>query len=209
MKTILWDYNGTIINDMELCLNVEKFMLRERGMFAEYTMEDYRDLFCFPVKDYYLKIGYTFENETYEEVSVEFNRLYDMGFNTCTLIDGVLEKIRESASYGYRNVILSACEHTKLQIQTDALGVSQYFADRLGIDNDLAGSKIEMAREWMKKSGTDPDECMFIGDTIHDMETSLAIGVKNYTLVACGHQSYNVLKKETDRVVSAMREVRF
>ena len=71
MKTILWDYNGTIINDMELCLNVEKFMLRERGMFAEYTMEDYRDLFCFPVKDYYLKIGYTFENETYEEVSRE------------------------------------------------------------------------------------------------------------------------------------------
>lgn len=209
MKTILWDYNGTIINDMELCLDVEKFMLRERGMFAEYTMDDYRDLFCFPVKDYYLKLGYTFKDETYEEISVEFNNLYDMGFNQCRLVDGVLDKIRESSEKGYRNVILSACEHTKLLIQTDALGISQYFEERLGIDNDLAGSKIGMAKAWMERSGVNPSDCMFIGDTIHDMETSLAIGVQDFTLVACGHQSYNVLKKATDKVVQAMSEVTF
>jgi hypothetical protein len=41
------------------------------------------------------------------------------------------------------------------------------------------------------------------------METSLAIGVQDFTLVACGHQSYNVLKKATDKVVQAMSEVTF
>ena len=104
MKTIIWDYNGTIIDDVKLCLDVEKFMLKEWEMFSEYTIDDYKDLFCFPVIDYYRKLGYTFERESYEEVSVEFNSLYDLGFNTCTLVDGVMEKIQESASLGYRNV---------------------------------------------------------------------------------------------------------
>lgn len=209
MKTILWDYNGTLIDDIDICLEVEKFMLRERGMFSEYTRDDYRELFCFPVKDYYIKLGYTFENETYEEISVEFNHLYDMGFSQCRLVEGALEKLQESVSKGYRNVILSACEQRKLLLQTDSLGIAPYFEERLGIDNDLAGSKIEMAKEWMKRSGTDPKECMFIGDTIHDMETASAIGVENYILAACGHQSLNVLKKATDRVVSELKEVVF
>ena len=34
MKTIIWDYNGTIIDDVKLCLDVEKFMLKEREMFS-------------------------------------------------------------------------------------------------------------------------------------------------------------------------------
>ena len=208
-KTIIWDYNGTIIDDVELCLNVEQFMLKERGMFSEYTMDDYRDLFCFPVIDYYKKLGYTFEKETYEEVSVEFNRLYDMGFDKCGLVDGVLDKIRESCEKGYRNVILSACRHDKLEYQTNALGVDGYFEEIMGIDNDLAGSKIQMAKRWMAASGINPDDCMFIGDSIHDMETSHAIGVKKYTLVACGHQSFRVLRDATEHVVHTMHEVSF
>ena len=209
MKTIIWDYNGTIIDDVKLCLDVERFMLKERGMFSEYTIDDYRDLFCFPVIDYYKKIGYTFEHESYEQVSVEFNNLYDFGFPNCRLVDGVLAKIEESCAKGYRNVILSACRHDKLEDQTAKLGVAGYFEEIMGIDNDLAASKIDLAKRWMKNSDVDPASCMFIGDSIHDMETAQAIGVEDYLLVACGHQSYRVLKQATDRVVSTMHEVTF
>ena len=209
MKTIIWDYNGTIIDDVNLCLEVEKFMLKERGMFSEYSLDDYRDLFCFPVIDYYRKLGYTFQHESYEEISVEFNELYDMGFSTCPLVEGVLEKIQESCAKGYRNVILSACRGDKLKAQTEQLGVAKYFDEIFGIDNDLAGSKIDMAKAWMKQADTNPETCMFIGDSIHDMETSLAIGVNNYTLVAAGHQSYRVLRAASEHVVHTMKEVEF
>ena len=209
MRTIIWDYNGTIIDDVHLCLEVEQFMLKERGMYAEYSIEDYRDLFCFPVIDYYKKLGYTFETESYEAISVEFNTLYDFGFPRCQLVDGVLEKIQECCRKGYRNVILSACRHDKLEAQTRALGVDGYFEEIMGIDNDLAASKIDLARRWMNSTDVTPEACMFIGDSIHDMETALAIGVKDYQLVACGHQSYRVLKNATDHVVETMREVSF
>ena len=207
MKTIIWDYNGTIIDDLHLCLEVEKFMLKKRGMYHDYSTEDYRDLFCFPVIEYYKKLGYNFEKESYEQLSVEFNTLYDMGFSRCTLVDGVLDKIRESCEKGYHNVILSAARQDKLLVQTSQLGISQYFDEIMGIDNDLAHSKIDMAKSWMERSHVNPQECMFIGDSLHDMETSLAIGVSDYILVACGHQSFRVLSQATNRVVMTMREV--
>ena len=79
----------------------------------------------------------------------------------------------------------------------------------MGIDNDLAHSKIDLAKTWMNSSSVRPEDCMFIGDSIHDMETAQAIGVENYLLVACGHQSYKVLKDATDKVVKTMGEVIF
>ena len=209
MKTIIWDYNGTIIDDVHLCLEVETFMLKERGMFSNYSVEDYRDLFCFPVIDYYKKLGYTFEKESYEQISVEFNTLYDYGFPRCQLVEGVMEKIQESCQKGYRNVILSACRHDKLEAQTKQLGIASYFDEIMGIDNDLAASKIDLAKRWMNSTDVKPDDCKFIGDSIHDMETALAIGVTDYQLVACGHQSYRVLKNATDHVVHTMQEVSF
>lgn len=207
MKTLIWDFNGTIIDDVDLCLNIENRMLAKRNLPNPVSLKDYKDMFCFPVIDYYYKVGYTFEDETYDEVSVEFNRMYDDEFDTCTLNKGFTEKIREAVGKGYRNVILSASRHDALIDQCRRLNIEQYFEEILGIDNMLAGSKIGMARRWMENSNVRPEDCKFIGDTIHDMETAEALNINDYVLIAAGHQSYDVLKKETDRVVHDLYEV--
>ena len=201
MKTVIWDYNGTIIDDVQLCLDIE------RNMRFDFTMEDYRSMFCFPVIDYYRKIGYTFENETYDEISVEFNDMYDNGFAACRLMDGFIEKINESREKGHRNVILSAARHDKLVEQCAQLGIASFFDEILGTDNLLAGSKIDMAKRWMAKSETEPMECMFIGDTLHDYETALALGIGNIFLTCQGHQDYETLKKANAHVVHSLKEV--
>ena len=208
MKTLIWDFNGTIIDDTQLCLDIERQMLQERGLRSDFTVEEYKELFCFPVIDYYYKIGYTFENETYEEVSVEFNDLYDRGFHTVPLVEGFEEKIQEAVAKGYKNVILSASRHDALVDQCRKLHIDHYFLEILGIDNSLAHSKIDMAKQWMIRSGVSPTDCLYIGDTIHDMETAQALSIDNYILAACGHQSYQVLKEKTDRVVHSLKEVR-
>ena len=66
MKTLVWDFNGTIVDDTELCLAIENEMLEARGMRSGYTVEEYRDMFCFPVKKYYRILGYDFKEESYE-----------------------------------------------------------------------------------------------------------------------------------------------
>ncbi len=208
MKTLIWDYNGTIIDDVEMCLRIENGMMERRQMAVwPQSLEAYRDAFCFPVIDYYYKLGYTFENETYEDISVEFNDLYKEHFHECGLMDGFEDKITEAIDKGYRNVILSASRHDALNAQCRKLGIEKYFDEILGIDNYLAGSKIDMALQWMKNSGTSPDECMYIGDTQHDYDTAKALGISHIVLISCGHQSERVLRQYCENVVPSLREV--
>lgn len=50
MKTIFFDFNGTIINDVDLCLNILNEMLKENGL-EPITLERYREIFTFPIKN--------------------------------------------------------------------------------------------------------------------------------------------------------------
>jgi len=209
MKTVIWDFNGTIIDDTQLCLDIENEMLRERGMKAGFTMEQYREMFCFPVIDYYYKLGYRFDGEeTYDDISVQFNQEYARRFAKCRLIPGFEEKIRESIGKGYQNVIVSASRQDNLEHQCEVLGISSCFQELIGTSDLLAHGKIDRARRWLVQSGVEPEECLYIGDTTHDMETAEALGIEDYTLVACGHQSRRHLLEKTDRVVDTLAEVR-
>ena len=207
-RLIIWDFNGTIIDDTATCLSIENKMLKDRGMKYGNTVEDYRNLFCFPIINYYKKLGYTFENESYQEISNEFHRDYAALFDDIPLLDGFLDKIHESIDKGYDNVIFSATEQNLLNKQVKDLGINQYFKALIGIDDNMAFSKIEHAKRWMEENNINPDECFYIGDTLHDLETVNALNIKEYALVACGHQSFEVLEKEAhDHVVPTLKEV--
>ncbi len=207
MKTILWDFNGTIIDDVQLCVDIENKMAKERGMIKVLSVEEYKDLFCFPVIDYYYKVGYTFQNETYDDISVEWGALYDAEEDRYVLTEGFTEVIRRSIEKGWKNVILSASEQTKLIRQCRMLGIYDFFDEILGTDNLYGGSKVKIAEKWMERTGTDPRDCMFIGDTLHDEETARAIGIRDITLVTTGHQSERQLRKGNARIIRSLKEV--
>lgn len=207
MNTVIWDYNGTIIDDVGISVKIENQMLEERHLPGGYTLEQYRSLFCYPIIDYYYKIGYTFQQESYEQMAEEFSHLYDANFDQCGLCDGFREKIQESIAKGYRNVILSACEDRMLKQQCSELGIDAYFDEILGIDNIWAGSKVDMAKQWMTNSDVNPAECIYLGDTTHDLETAQAIGINRCILIAQGHQSYEILKETGAEVKHSLKEV--
>jgi len=207
MHTLIWDYNGTIVDDVELCLAIENKMLRDRGMKYGYSVEEYRRMFCFPVQAYYRKLGYDFKDESYEALSAEFHAHYEAGFSSCRLVEHVKEKLEEAVVKGYRCIIVSASRQDKLEAQIRHLGLENYFDALLGIDNLLAGSKVQRAKGWMSESGADSSECHMIGDTLHDLETAQAVGIKHCTLVAQGHQAFEVLHKQWDATVHTMDEV--
>ena len=208
MKTIIWDFNGTIVDDVQGCLDIENDMLKKRGMKGNYTLEHYRNLFCFPVIDYYKKIGYTFEKETYEDVSIEFNDAYNALFPYFELVPGVKRLLNESLEKGYQNLIISATRQSTLEFEVQMLGISRFFDTLIGIDDDLAFSKVEHAKRFMKESQLNPEDCLYIGDSLHDLECAQALHIENVILVACGHQSFEVLKNHWHNVIHTMDEVK-
>ena len=207
MKTIVWDYNGTILDDVGIAVRIENEMLKKRGLFAGYTVEDYRNLFDIPMENYYRKIGYTFTTESFEDIGVEFYHLYDHYFSECKLNEGIQNKLEEAVRKGYQNVILSSCAHENLVKQCKQLNIDSYFKEIMGVDNYIGGSKVEIGRNWLQKNQIDPDECIYIGDTNADYETAKALNIEKIYLISQGHQSYERLKKLHTHTYQSILEV--
>ena len=49
---VIWDWNGTIIDDAYLCVEVMNQVLKNRDL-PLINISSYRKNFCFPVKKYY------------------------------------------------------------------------------------------------------------------------------------------------------------
>ena len=55
-RTIVWDFNGTLLDDVRACLDALNVILRANRI-SPLTAEDYRARFRFPVADFYRELG--------------------------------------------------------------------------------------------------------------------------------------------------------
>ena len=207
MKYVVFDFNGTILDDVMVGLKAENVCIKTFLNRSPLTLDEYLHVFTFPVKSYYEKIGFNWnDGYTYEEVGDLWFKMYREFRNEYKVFDGVEQMLIKNHELGNKNILLSASSLVELKVQLEELGISQYFDEVLGIDNIYAESKVEIAVKWIQ--GKNPDDCMFIGDSLHDLESAKAMGIKNCVLVAKGHQAKDILVKEWDNVVDDIREVK-
>ncbi len=185
-KMILWDWNGTLLNDTDACVQALKFLLQKRNMQA-IDLEKYRNTFSFPVIDYYKNIGFDLERENFNSLAVEFIGHYSNTEKAARLQEGAIEILNRFQSQGFRQIILSATENAALKKQIGSRGILHYFNDVLGSDNIQANGKISVAQEYFKKMNK-PVELFMIGDTYHDYEVAAALDCR-CVLVKNGHQN--------------------
>ena len=69
-KYVIWDWNGTLINDATLCADVLDFMMRSRGL-GGIRLEEYRENFRFPISDFYKDMGFDLSSSNFEEIDAE------------------------------------------------------------------------------------------------------------------------------------------
>lgn len=207
MKYVVFDFNGTILDDVQVGLKAENVCIKKFLKRPPLELDEYLHAFTFPVKSYYEKIGFNWnDGYTYEEVGDLWFKMYNEFKDEYKLYDGVEEILIKNRELGNKNILLSASSLEPLKIQLKELGIDLYFDEVLGINNIYANSKVDIAVNWIK--GKNPDDCMFIGDSLHDLESAKAMGIKNCVLVARGHQAKDVLLKEYDNVVDDIREVK-
>ncbi len=188
----IWDFNGTILNDMSAGIRAVNELLAKRDLPLISGIEQYRNIFGFPVKSYYEDLGFDFSKEPYDKLAHEWVALYLEYVKECTLCDGVAETLDKLKERGLTQVLLSATERDMLMRQIEDLELKDSFSEILGLDNIYAVSKLSMACDW-KKSNPNISAFM-IGDTEHDCAVAKAMGVDCY-LVCSGHQSRMRLEK--------------
>ncbi len=204
--TIFWDWNGTLLNDVDMCVNSMNQLLQKRHL-PLMDRKRYRDVFSFPVKDYYEQLGFDFQKEAFEIPAHEFMDIYHRFLPETQLFPCTTEILDYYKQHGYHQVILSAMEHQSLLKTLKDRGILKYFDSVSGIDNIYAGGKTEMARTFFQKMKISKKEAVLIGDSLHDYEVANELGITHW-LVAAGHQSKERLLEVTPHVVDNLMELK-
>lgn len=203
---IVWDFNGTIMDDVEIGIDSVNVLLQKRGLKTLESREEYQRIFGFPIIDYYRRLGFDFDREPYEDIAVEWVNEYVARECTAKTIDGVKEMLEFFKRGNIKQIIISACEQTMLDRNLKMLGVSEYFDTVCGINNIYASSKEAIGVAWREQNPN--EKLLFIGDTDHDCDVARAMGA-DCILVAQGHQSFETLSAYSDyaKVVRNMSDI--
>jgi phosphoglycolate phosphatase len=188
---IIWDWNGTLLDDLDLCLDVINGMLQRRDL-PGIDRAGYQEIFDFPVRDYYLRLGFDFSREPFQQISTEFITLYEQGRPNCHLVEGALETLEEVSQKGYTQSILSASKSAYLNQAVQDHGLKDYFNPILGLDNHHAAGKLDLARNYFNDNPRDTSRLLLIGDTTHDAAIADDLGLA-CLLIPRGHHSQDRL----------------
>lgn len=187
LKTIFWDWNGTLLNDVDESIEIINSSLQKRSL-QPLTRAEYLEKFEFPVKNYYVSIGFDFSLESFEKVGREYIDAYAVKMFECSLQEGARHALASIQERGINQYVLSALNHASLKKCISHYQLEECFTRVQGLEDIYAHSKIELGQMLLDEVGCDPGSALMIGDTVHDFETAMAMGIK-CVLIASGHNS--------------------
>ena len=184
-RHIIWDWNGTLLNDMWLCVESINLTLARRDM-PLLSQQRYQEMFDFPVIDFYRRLGFDFERESFSDLAHEYHDSYENRWPECDLQPAALAALNYFQQRGLSQSLLSAAHQGMLNDGVRHFQLENFFTKTIGMDNNQALGKIDQGRHWIEKLHYGAHEVLLIGDTIHDYDVAAAMGI-DCVLVVSGH----------------------
>lgn len=203
-KHIIWDWNGTLLDDLQVSMDALNQLLIQEGKEIVSDPQEYRKVFQFPVIRYYEYLGFDFSRTPFSIIAQRYMDYYQPHSLTCHLHDGALSCLKMMKEKGYHLTLLSASDETFLKVQLSQYPLEHIFDEILGLDHIHADSKQKLAQNFVQQYHQ--EDILFIGDSVHDYEVASACGC-DCILVACGHEHIDKLIKTQSRVVSDLNEL--
>ena len=205
IKNIIWDWNGTLVDDAYLFVDIMNLTLERHGL-PQIDLHDYKNKFCFPIKNYWNLLGFSFNNNTFNVMNKEFLRLYQQKMHEPLLQKGARIVLDHFHKRNFQQFVLSASEHKVLNSLIIKYNINHYFSDILGVDNLNALGKENLGRFLIKKHLLNPDETVVVGDTEYDFRVANSLGC-HCVLVSCGHFSRSRLLGSGREVVASVQDI--
>lgn len=204
VNRVIWDFNGTILDDLRISIDSADELLSRYGLQKIETLEKYYSVFGFPIKDYYERIGFDFTKYDYSILANEWVEIYLSKLSAASLRSGVKETAEKLKAAGIKQTILSMTKEDMLFSQVASLGIDDLFDEILGLNDIYAVSKLELARNW--RASHPNDNVIYVGDTVHDAESASVIGCR-CLLIEGGHQSADTLSMLGYPIIKTPNEI--
>jgi phosphoglycolate phosphatase len=202
---IIWDWNGTLLNDVDMCVNSMNFLLKKYNK-PLINKEIYRSIFDFPVKDYYEKAGFDFNVLDFSIVGMEFIKKYNSQVKEQDLYANAKEIVHFFSQKNRTQIILSAREQEQLENEIAHFELLPYISQIIGLNNNFAFGKIENGINYLKNNKIEALKTILIGDTTHDADVAKAMQI-DCILIANGHQTKEKLEKANVPIIDNIQDL--
>lgn len=206
-KYIIFDFNGTLLDDVIISLDALNFCYNKYiDKNNKISLKDYLDKFSFPVGKYYESLGFDFNKINYDLVANDFIDYYTSRFKENKLYPEVKDVLNKLKKENYKLIILTASYIKLIEKQLKYYQIEDYFDYLLAQKNKYAESKVKMALDFFKEKNINPNQCLYIGDTLHDIEVAKEIGVKIISF-SKGHNSKELLETKNNDVIDNLMDI--
>lgn len=191
---IIWDWNGTLQNDVHAAVNGINALLSARNM-PLVTLEQHREIFSFPVRNYYIALGFNLEKENWTQMSLDFSSIF-LNDKSTSLFPRTKDTLKKFFDKNIPMSILSASEESSLKQAIASYEIDTFFHNIRGLTDFGAGSKTDIGIKLVNEISQqcNLDEIYLIGDTSHDKLVADTIGCK-CILLADGYESRKRLEQ--------------
>jgi phosphoglycolate phosphatase len=203
-RHVIWDWNGTLLDDTWLCVEVLNLLLRDAGL-RPVTLDLYRAHFGFPVIKFYEWLGFDFAQHSFDAISIRFIAEYNRRRYECRLQPGAREALEHLHAAGLAQSVLSAYREDTLREVITHYGLAGHFTHLSGLDNIHAHGKVDRGRAHLRTLALhdQPQAVILIGDTAHDFEVAAALGT-DCLLLHHGHMHAGRLDPHGAPVVASL-----
>jgi len=191
--SIIWDWNGTLLDDLVLALDVVNELLIEYGV-PTLTTTRYKEIFDFPVRLYYERAGLDLGRHDFHQISEKFCTRFESRLHRARLFPEARTILDAANESGARQFILSGTEQDALDRMMNRFGLSTIIESAQGLPDKLASGKFVAGRQLVQRCQIESGRAVLIGDTSHDADVARELGME-CLLVESGHHSRERLSR--------------
>lgn len=182
---IFWDYNGTILDDVEVSVRAVNCMLEDRGL-PTTDVNTYKNTLTLPLELYYKSVGIT--DVPVSELSIEFRKYCKEYSYLSSIFSDFPNVINSARDLGIKNVLFSSLYEKHLTEELMSHGIYNLFDDVIGMQDLSVGTKTANASEYINSHNIDVKNVVFIGDLTTDADMAIELGAQ-CILIPNGHNS--------------------
>jgi phosphoglycolate phosphatase-like HAD superfamily hydrolase len=173
---VVWDWNGTLLDDLPLVVAATNASIAEYGV-TPITAEEHRRDFIRPIADYYaMLLGRAVDEAEFARLDKTFHTAYADGLASCALASDAMTAL---ASGTGTQSLLSMWFHAELVPAVSRYGLTGYFTRVDGLRASIGGgSKTPCLITHLAELGLTGPDCVLIGDSVDDSDAAAAVGAR-------------------------------
>ncbi|MGP8200989.1 MAG: HAD family hydrolase [Limisphaerales bacterium] len=200
IQNIIFDWSGTLVDDLPAVLAATNFVFAECGIEAM-TLDKFRAEFCLPFKDFYDRFAPGIPMARLEEC---FHSHFSQVQHEVTELPHARDFLLFCRKHRIRTFLLSTVAPDYFRRQTAVNGFDKF------IDRPYLGVWDKRAKiaELLAENQLAAAETIFIGDMQHDVETAKYGGIGSCAVLTGYNRLHQLRASEPDVIVEHLGELR-